>query len=145
VPPVAAYILLRPASFQQSVPYVLSTSQLIGLFSALAVSYFYASFWEEARKNPTLAMSLGDVATIRELRGEAAEPEQVDDEDDEEEGEDEEQAAKPAPAMTGKGKKKGLVAKGGKKADKAEEAAPPPKSEPEPEAETKGEPEPGTT
>ena len=28
----------------------------------LAVSFFYARFWEEARKNPSLAMSLGDAA-----------------------------------------------------------------------------------
>ena len=44
----------------------------------LAVAYFYASFWQDARKNPALAMSLGDAATIRELRGEepvGAEPE----------------------------------------------------------------------
>ena len=65
-------------------PYQLSTSQLIGLLSALAVSYFYAQFWQEARKNPALAMSLGDAATIRELRGE--EPVADDGEDDDERG-----------------------------------------------------------
>ena len=39
--------------------------------SALVVSFFYARYWEDARKNPKLAMSLGDVASIRRLRGES--------------------------------------------------------------------------
>ena len=73
LPPVVAYVLLKPASFAQTVPYQLSTSQLIGLGSALAVSFFYARFWEDARKHPRLAMSLGDVASIRRLRGESEE------------------------------------------------------------------------
>ncbi len=68
-PPVIAYLLLRPASFAQTVPYQLSTSQLIGVLSAATVSYFYARFWEDARKTPRLAMSLGDAAAIRELGG----------------------------------------------------------------------------
>jgi len=70
LPPVIAYVILKPASFAQTVPYQLSTSQLIGLLSALTVAYFYARFWDEARKSPRLAMSLGDSATIRELGGE---------------------------------------------------------------------------
>jgi phosphatidylglycerol:prolipoprotein diacylglycerol transferase len=73
LPPVLAYLTLRPASFAQTVPYQLSTSQLIGVGSALVVSFFYARFWEDARKNPRMAMSLGDVASIRRLRGEAEE------------------------------------------------------------------------
>jgi phosphatidylglycerol:prolipoprotein diacylglycerol transferase len=138
VPPVVAYILLRPASFAQTLPYQLSTSQLIGLLSALAVSYFYARFWEEARKNPTLSMSLGDAASIRELKGESALP-PVAAEDDEEDEDDDEEAAAPAPvAKTGKGKKKGLAAK-----PKAEAKA---VAEPD-EDDAKGdpEPEPGAT
>jgi phosphatidylglycerol:prolipoprotein diacylglycerol transferase len=71
VPPVVAYLALRPASFAQTVPYQLSTSQLIGVGSALVVSFFYARYWEDARRNPRLAMSLGDVATIRRLRGDS--------------------------------------------------------------------------
>jgi phosphatidylglycerol:prolipoprotein diacylglycerol transferase len=113
VPPVVAYLALRPASFAQPIAYQLSTSQLIGLGSAVAVALFYARFWEEARKNPNLAMSLGDAATIRELRGEPPEPESDDAEEDEEDEEDEEAEA-PAevqPARSGKGKKKGLKAK----------------------------------
>jgi phosphatidylglycerol:prolipoprotein diacylglycerol transferase len=74
VPAVAAYAVLRPASFAQTLPYQLSTSQLIGLSSALVVSYFYARFWDEARKTPKLAMSLGDAATIRQLGGHPPEP-----------------------------------------------------------------------
>jgi phosphatidylglycerol:prolipoprotein diacylglycerol transferase len=127
-PPVVAYILLKPASFAQTLPYQLSTSQLIGLLSALAVSYFYARFWEEARKNPTLSMSLGDAATIRELKGESAEPVPVV-ADDEDEDDDEEEAEERAPAAkTGKGKKKGLAAK-----PKAETPADDAKGDPEPE------------
>jgi phosphatidylglycerol:prolipoprotein diacylglycerol transferase len=69
-PAVASYLMLRPASFAQTVPYQLSTSQLIGLLSSLTVAYFYARFWDEARRAPKLAMSLGDEAIIRELGGE---------------------------------------------------------------------------
>jgi phosphatidylglycerol:prolipoprotein diacylglycerol transferase len=74
LPPIVAYIALKPATFAQTVPYQLSTSQLIGLTSALVVAFFYARYWEEARKNPRLAMSLGDMTSIRRLRGDAAVP-----------------------------------------------------------------------
>jgi phosphatidylglycerol:prolipoprotein diacylglycerol transferase len=94
VPPLAAYLLLRPESFAQTVPYQLSTSQLIGVLSALAVSYFYARFWEDARKAPRLAISLGDAAVIRELGGHPPEdagrpaaPAQGEGDDEQEEGE----------------------------------------------------------
>ena len=75
VPPIVAYVALKPASFGQTVPYQLSTSQLIGVGSALVVAFFYARYWEDARKNPRLAMSLGDMQSIRKLRGDAEEPE----------------------------------------------------------------------
>jgi phosphatidylglycerol:prolipoprotein diacylglycerol transferase len=131
-PPVVAYILLKPASFAQTLPYQLSTSQLIGLLSALTVSYFYARFWEEARKNPTLSMSLGDAATIRELKGESAVPVPV--ADDEDEDDDEEEAEERAPAArTGKGKKKGLAAKPKAEAKPAAETEEDTKGDPEPE------------
>jgi phosphatidylglycerol:prolipoprotein diacylglycerol transferase len=81
-PTIVAYLALKPASFGQTVSYQLSTSQIIGLVSALVVSYFYARYWEEARKTPKLAMSLGDMATIREMKGEDADA--GDDEDEEE-------------------------------------------------------------
>lgn len=138
VPPVVAYLALRPKSFEQPVAYTLSTSQIIGLLSAVAVSYFYASFWQEARKNPALAMSLGDAAKIRELRGDEPVPEEPEaDEEDEPEGDDEAEApAEVAPvAKTGKGKKKGLVArdKKPKPADPEKGAATDAKADPEPE------------
>ena len=138
VPPVVAYLVLRQGSFAQAVSYTLSTSQIIGLLSALVVSYFYASFWEQARKNPTLSMSLGDPVMIRELRGEEPQAEKADDEEedeaDDEEGEEGAAPEPAAPAKSGKGKKKGLVPKGTKKADDDAKA----------EAGTKGEPEPTT-
>jgi len=87
LPPVVAYLLLKPASFAQTVPYQLSTSQLIGVGSALVVSFFYARYWEDARKHPRLAMSLGDAASIRRLRGEAEQPQGREADDDEAEPE----------------------------------------------------------
>jgi phosphatidylglycerol:prolipoprotein diacylglycerol transferase len=75
VPPIATYIALKPATFAQTTPYQLSTSQLIGFVSALAVAFFYARFWDEARRSPKLAMSLGDASAIRELHGDAVAPE----------------------------------------------------------------------
>ena len=89
-PPVIAYLALKPATFGKTEPYQLSTSQLIGFLSAVVVSFFYARFWDEARKHPKLAMSIGDEAMIAELRGEApgAEDEEAEDDD----GEDEEGA-----------------------------------------------------
>jgi len=132
VPAILAYLALRPKSFEQPVAYTLSTSQIIGLLSAVAVAYFYASFWQDARKNPALAMSLGDAATIRELRGEEPvvdEPENDDaDESDEADAGDEAPAEAAPVAKTGKGKKKGLVAK-----DKKPAQADPEKADPEPE------------
>jgi phosphatidylglycerol:prolipoprotein diacylglycerol transferase len=87
LPPLVAYIALRPGTFAQTVPYQLSTSQLIGMGSALVVSFFYARYWEEARKNPRLAMSLGDMASIRRLRGEVDEPQRHEADEDEAEPE----------------------------------------------------------
>jgi phosphatidylglycerol---prolipoprotein diacylglyceryl transferase len=103
VPPVVAYVALKPASFAQTEAYQLSTSQLIGLLSALVVSYFYARFWEQARKNPRLAMSVGDAEAIRRLNGESAkenEPVHEGDgsEDEGEEAEDQKSAKKKAKA-----------------------------------------------
>jgi len=56
VPPVVAYAILKPPSFGSSVTVQLSTSQWIGLVSAVLVSYFYAQFWAAARKQPGTAM-----------------------------------------------------------------------------------------
>jgi phosphatidylglycerol:prolipoprotein diacylglycerol transferase len=84
VPALVAYLLLKPSTFGQTEPYQLSTSQLIGVGSALAVSLFYARFWEEARKNRSLAMSIGDRAAIAALKGEDPNDER---DEEEEEGE----------------------------------------------------------
>jgi len=131
LPPIVAYVALKPASFGQAVAYQLSTSQLIGVLSALAVAFFYARFWEEARKNPRLALSLGDEASIRALKGESAPSEAEEDEDEgEEEADEPDEKPAAAPAKTGKGKKKGLVAKGKKAEDDEDEA----EGEPEPRA-----------
>lgn len=64
VPPVLAFAILRPVSFGKQQAMQLSTSQWIGLLSAVLVAYFYAKSWEAARRSPKLAMgleSLGDV------------------------------------------------------------------------------------
>jgi phosphatidylglycerol---prolipoprotein diacylglyceryl transferase len=87
VPPVVAYVALKPASFGQTVDYQLSTSQIIGFLSALTVAFFYARFWEQARQNPKAAMLVGDPETIRELKGETEEEEEDDDDDEEVAGE----------------------------------------------------------
>jgi phosphatidylglycerol:prolipoprotein diacylglycerol transferase len=133
VPPVVAYLALRPASFAQTVPYQLSTSQLIGLLSALTVAFFYARFWEQARKTPRLAMSLGDPAAIRALKL-AESGEQAEEADDEAEEEDGTEA--PAPRRRTKSKK-------AKKATKEQES--PEEAEGEEADEGEGEPEPRTT
>jgi phosphatidylglycerol:prolipoprotein diacylglycerol transferase len=106
VPPIAAYLVLRPKSFAQSVNVQLSTSQWIALVTALMVSYFYAQFWQDARKRPVYAMSLGEGATPPEEEREEDE-EEPEAEPEGEGAEEEVRAAGPAK----KGKKKGLKKK----------------------------------
>jgi phosphatidylglycerol:prolipoprotein diacylglycerol transferase len=65
VPPVVAFIALNPGKFGAEVSYPPSTSQWIGLISALVVAFFYASFWEQARKSPKLAMSLETLGDVK--------------------------------------------------------------------------------
>jgi phosphatidylglycerol:prolipoprotein diacylglycerol transferase len=114
VPPLVAYLVLRPPSFGSSVVVMLSTSQWIALSSALLVSYFYAQYWAMARRSPALAMglgSLGDFATDDEAAKEA--PDDAEDEGDED-NEEETRAEAPIPKSQ---RKKGLVAKGKTKAE----------------------------
>lgn len=105
VPPVVGFLVLKPASFGKQVSIQLSTSQWIGLLSAVVCAYFYAKFWEVARKSPKLAMglaSLGDIkATEDDLR-----PKKRSDDDEDEEGaaDDDEEEDRPKK----KKKKKGL-------------------------------------
>jgi hypothetical protein len=89
VPAIVAFIALKPGQFESD-PYMLSTSQFIGLLSAVVVAYFYAKLWEEARKNPSAAMSLGLPSEAKKKKKKAVveEPEEEDEEEDEEEEEE---------------------------------------------------------
>ena len=109
VPPVVAYIMLAPAKFGEVVQAHPSTSQWIGLLSAVVVAYFYAHFWEVARKSPKAAMSLETLGDIKPLREEERPRRRVD-EDDDEDGEDEAEAIAPVPLKKKGKKKKGLRA-----------------------------------
>ncbi|MBS2016396.1 MAG: prolipoprotein diacylglyceryl transferase [Deltaproteobacteria bacterium] len=118
VPPVVAYLALAPAKFREVTVAHPSTSQWIGFLSALAVAYFYARFWEVARKSPKAAMSLeslGDVKVSREdLEAPRRKKKKDDDEEDEHEGEGEgadaeAEAEAEAKPKKKKGKKKGLA------------------------------------
>ena len=142
LPPVLAYFALRPASFAQSVPYQLSTSQLIGLVSALTVAFFYARFWDQARKGPRLAMSLGDPDAIRALLVAEGAELPADEEDEEEEGEERSAGESRQTAKAAKKRKpraKTATAKAAKTKDEASDDAEDEDDEPE------GEPEPGRT
>lgn len=79
-PAVIAYFVLAPASFAKTVPYQLSESQIIGLVSALLVSYFFAKHWDEAGRHPDAEMRVGDpaaiAALIAESEGEAPPPQE---------------------------------------------------------------------
>jgi phosphatidylglycerol:prolipoprotein diacylglycerol transferase len=97
VPPVVAYVMLRPQTFGASISLQLSTSQWIGFLTALAVSLFYAQYSDAARKLPKVAMSaetLGPGAAL-ELAKEAGDAVQAarEDEDDEEESDSPEDEA----------------------------------------------------
>ena len=107
--PLALFLLLKPATFGETTTVQLSTSQWIALIAALLVSFYYAKYWEEARKNPKLAMSLGlpgSTAVKQE-----AELDDDEDEDDEEEGEAEVDAPKPKRNKKLVAKKRGTSAK----------------------------------
>jgi phosphatidylglycerol:prolipoprotein diacylglycerol transferase len=80
--PVAAYVLLKPTSFGGTTTTQLSTSQWIALGTSILVSYYYAKFWEEARKNPKAAMNLGLPAAEK---AKAAADDEHDDEDEDDE------------------------------------------------------------
>jgi len=95
VPAIVAFVLLKPGQFQSD-PYNLSTSQFVGVISAAVVAYFYAKLWEEARKNPKQAMSLGLPEPKKKKK--APEPEPVkDEEEDEPEPEEENESDESEP------------------------------------------------
>lgn len=95
VPAVVAFLMLRPGSFGAQRSMQLSTSQWIGLLTACLVAYFYAKFWETARKSPKLAMSLESLGDIKPAPEEPRRRRKRDEEEDEEE-EEEEEDEKPA-------------------------------------------------
>jgi phosphatidylglycerol:prolipoprotein diacylglycerol transferase len=85
VPPVVAYLAMKPQTFGATVSTQLSTSQWIGLLTAVAASFFYAKYWDEAQKQPKGMMTpetLGPGA-IEELAREAREKEGAPNEDGE--------------------------------------------------------------
>ncbi len=112
VPPVVAYIVLAPAKFGEVVQAHPSTSQWIGLLSAVVVAYFYAHFWEVARKSPKSAMSLETLGDIQPLREEERPRRRADDDDDgdDEGGDDEVEAVVEVKSKKKGKKKKGLSA-----------------------------------
>jgi phosphatidylglycerol:prolipoprotein diacylglycerol transferase len=112
VPPVIAYLMLKPPSFGASVSIMLSTSQWIAVLSALTVSYFYAQYWQASRKSPKLAMSLeslgeGAASPAPESKGKEESPESDSEAEESAEEEPDEETAADAPAsMRSKGLKK---------------------------------------
>ncbi len=125
IPAIVAYVMLAPASFGKSELTQLSTSQGIGLLSALACAFAYARMWEDARKNPQLAMG---PATLGEgAHGDGADPKNAKSADGasddlprlDPEGDGESENTRPeAPVSKGK-KKKGLKKKTKPEADDA--------------------------
>lgn len=108
IPPVVAFLALRPISFAKQTTVQLSTSQWIGLISAVLVAYFYARFWEVARRSPKLAMGLSSLGDIKPTEDDLAPRRRKRDDDEDGEGgddaADDEEEAKPK-------KKKGLKKK----------------------------------
>ncbi|MFO0675081.1 MAG: prolipoprotein diacylglyceryl transferase [Polyangiaceae bacterium] len=94
VPAVATYWKLHPPSFGQSVEVKLSTSQWIALFTSLAVAFFYQRYWQEARRSPVLAMSLGEFEK-------SDVPAKAKDEDDEESEEDDDEESRDSSSTRG--------------------------------------------
>ena len=103
VPPVVAYVMLRPPSFGSSVTIMLSTSQWIGLVSALLVSYFYAQFWAVARKQPAAAMGVASLGPGAERIAADARRQSEEEADEEDEG-DEDHAADKSHALSSESK-----------------------------------------
>jgi phosphatidylglycerol:prolipoprotein diacylglycerol transferase len=58
VPAVVAFFAYKTGPFEVD-DYAYSTSQFIGLASAVAAGVFFGRFWDEAKRAPKLAMALG--------------------------------------------------------------------------------------
>lgn len=118
IPPIVAFVLLKPASFGKQQAVQLSTSQWIGLFSAIICAYFYAQFWETARKSPKLAMGLESLGDIKATADDMAPRRKKDDDDEDEDAEEkatdedsDDDTAPAAPVAKKPKKKKGLKKK----------------------------------
>jgi phosphatidylglycerol:prolipoprotein diacylglycerol transferase len=91
VPVIAVYLALKPESFGSTILTQLSTSQWIGMITAVLAGFFYAQLWSESYKSPLLAMSLGD--GVEEQNESAAAEARAEEADDDETAGD----AEPAP------------------------------------------------
>jgi phosphatidylglycerol:prolipoprotein diacylglycerol transferase len=58
VPGVAAFVILKTGQFEVD-DYAYSTSQFIGLVSAVLAAVAFSKLWDDARRSPRLAMALG--------------------------------------------------------------------------------------
>ena len=134
VPPLVAYLALKPPTFGSSVSVMLSTSQWIALISALLVSYFYAQYWAAAQQSPALAMSLGLPGSLPPPSREAEE-EDADDEEDREPAEARDVGKTAAEAPISKRKKQ--EARGRRAAVQPEASVQPPEAEEAPIEEAK--------
>jgi phosphatidylglycerol:prolipoprotein diacylglycerol transferase len=106
VPPVVAYVMLAPVKFGATDVMHVSTSQWIGLLSGLTVAYFYARFWEVARKSPKAAMSLESLGEITPSQDDERPRRRSDEDDEDEDGEATEITEVEARPKKKKGKKK---------------------------------------
>jgi len=128
LPGVAIYFLLKPGSFADTTTLQLSTSQWIGLLTAVGAAIAWSTLFEASRTNPEAAMSLGPGA-------------QPSDEDDEAAA-DSEPEPEPEPPKKRKKKAKKQKTEGGDapsyddetvRATPASKRPPPPDSDEEPE------------
>ncbi len=81
VPAVSAFFLLKPQSFSMPVGLRLTMGQWFSFVTSLFVSFLFAHLWQEARRQPKLAMSLGDGDVLATFApAEKKEPEEAEDE-----------------------------------------------------------------
>jgi phosphatidylglycerol:prolipoprotein diacylglycerol transferase len=88
VPALVAYLTLRPGSFVTASLIQLSTSQWVGLFTAVAVAVAFMVYWKAAEAHPAEAMALNLSAFHAEqakLEGKTSRATEEEDETDDEE------------------------------------------------------------
>ncbi len=106
IPPIVVFVMMKPASFAKQTNIQLSTSQWVGLLSALVCSYFYARFWELARKSPKLAMGLESLGDIKPKAEDMAPRKKKDDDDEDEDDKEAVEEPEAEAPKKKKGKKK---------------------------------------